>query len=238
MYAQAAQGATSFITGYIAANAANDVADIQAKTANIIRAGNNKVVEAENKRNAVLTGMQRWAQETRNKRVYESIENNQEALAVNFNRSRDQRTRSNFAQTIRNAEEQGRLAASAAASGVTGSVVDNIAMTATMRAGMEDIARQRAEGQMTYDFTKREGQQLVAGLDQLDYSPIFDNPRGLDYGVNVARTQNALVAGLTNNGALKDLVQGGSSFFNFNTPKQDSLDAFLTLNDNFSQSKV
>lgn len=227
MYAQAAQGATSFLTGYIAANAANDVADIQAKTANIIRAGNNRVVAAENSRNAILTGMQRWAQETRNKRVFEGIENNQEALAVNFNRQRDARTRSNFAQTVRNAEEQGRLAASAAASGVSGSVVDNIAATATMRAAMEDTARRRAEGQASYDYTKREGQQLVAALDQLDYSPIFDNPRGLDYNTNVAQTSNAIVAGLTNNGALKDIVQGGSSFFNFSQPKSESITDFL-----------
>jgi len=238
MYAQMAQGVTSFLTGMIEADAANDIAEIQANTANIIRQGNNSVVAAENQRNAVLTGMQRWAQETRNKRVYEGIQNNQQALAVNFNRQRDARTRSNFAQTVRNAEEQGRLAASAAASGVTGSVVDNIHMTATLRQGMEEVARRRSEQQAGFDYTTRQTQQILAGLDQLDFSPIFDNPRGLDYQVNTPQTQNSILAGLSKNNALKDIVQGGTSLFSFAEPKSDSLDAFLTLNDNFSQVKV
>ena len=204
------------VSSAIATYSANQVAGIQANAANVIRAGNNKVTKATNARNAVLTDTQRWAQGVRNRRVYESVGAQQEALAVNFNRARDTRTRQNFATNIRQAEESGRQAAGAAASGITGSVVDIIDMTTQLRNGMQNEARLQAENQIVGDFKRTEVRQRLALTDQLDFSVIFDNPAILDAGTNVAQTSSVFSAAFA--GAASSLLKTGitENTFSFN----------------------
>ena len=172
----------------------NKTAEVQARTANAIREGNNKVLGAVNAKNAAITGLQRWRKDVANSRVYEAAGNNQEALAVNFNRARDQKARANFSASIRDAEELGRQQASAASSGVSGSVVDVIDGTSRMRMGMERVAKVRAENQAVSDFGRQEAAGRWATLDSLDYSVIFDNQEIMDYGNNVAQTINPFAA--------------------------------------------
>lgn len=172
----------------------NKTAEVQAKTANAIRAGNNTVLDAVNAKNAVLTGLQRWRQQVNNSRVYEAAGVNQEAMAVNFNRARDQKSRANFSGSIRDAEQLGRQQASAAASGITGSVVDVIDSTSRIRMGMERVARVRSEDQALSDYRSQESASRWATLDSLDYSIIMDNQEIMDFGKNTAVTRSPLGA--------------------------------------------
>ena len=221
------------IGSFFSISASNAVSRIQANAQNKITGINNETAKVLTQRNAALTGLQRWAQQVRNDRVMESIGLNQQALAINFNRSRDARTRQNFAANIRDAEQIGRQQAAAAASGVTGSVVDVVNQATQVKRGMEETARIAAERQVSYDYKLTEQQQYWSAIDQLDTGLIFDNPEMLDYSTSVAKTSNAGTAALTS-----FITQGGlgglASFFQ--TPKSggDTLGAFLTLNDNFS----
>lgn len=209
-----ASAGLSAVSSAIATYSANQIAKIQANASNVIREGNLKVNAATNARDAVLTATQRWAQGVRNKRVYEAVGNQQEALAVNFNRARDTRTRQNFATNIRQAEESGRQAASAAASGITGSIVDVIDMTTQLRNGIQREARVQAENQIVGDYKRTEMQQQLALTDQIDFTPIFDNPQVLGGGDVTAKTSNVFSTALTT-GAVSLLKSGYSFNFNF-----------------------
>lgn len=208
------------VTGFANSLINNSAARHQAAAANQIREGNNAVTVKVNARNAAVTSLQRWRQGVSNSRVYEAVAANQEALATNFNRARDSKTRSNFSASVRAAEESGRQQASAAASGITGSVVDVINMTSTLRRGIEQQASLEAEGQMASDFNKQEFAQRWATLDSLDYSLIFDNQQIMDYGRNVAVTTNPFAAAIQgaigSAGGLKGVANGLANF-SFNT---------------------
>jgi hypothetical protein len=208
-----ASGAYSAFSSVVSAYFANDVADAQAAGANQIRASNNRVTAAVNVRNSAITALQRWKQEVANSRVYEAVKSNQEALATNFNRARDQRTRQNFAVSIRNAEESGRQQASAAASGVTGSVVDVIDTTSRLKQGIEQQARHDAELQVDGDFKKKELATRLATMDSLDYSLVLDNVQQADYGVNTPKHINLLGAAISGKDTLKNVSQGLEFFF-------------------------
>lgn len=226
------------ISGIITANAANAVGKIQASAANDIRNINNKTADVITARNASLTALQRWSQTVRNERVMSSIGSHQEALAVNFNRSRDARTRANFATNIREAEESGRMQAAAAASGITGSVVDVINQTSVLRRSVENTARLDQEKQIGYDYRKVEVDQRLALLDQLDNGLIFDNPELLDFGTNTAQSTNLFSAAIGGMGVkgLQATATAAGNFFK--SSGSSTLDAFLTLNDNFSSVEV
>lgn len=237
-----ASGAMSGLNSMVGAYFGNKASKYTADASNKIRAINNQTAMVVSQRNAVLSGMQRWAQGVRNDRVYEGVAANQEALAVNFNRARDARTRQNFSVNIQQAEESGRQAAAAAASGVSGSIVDVIDMTTRLRNGIQNIARIEAEDQMVVDYGKQEFAQRWALLDSLDYSLIFDNMEQLDFGHTEAKSVNPLSAGvagiLGTKGAYGAIATGISNFFNTPSTGNSSLDGFLTLNDNFSTTKV
>ena len=221
------------IGSFFSISASNAVSSIQADASNRITGINNETANVLTQRNAALTGLQRWAQQVRNDRVMENLALNQQALATNFNRSRDARTRQNFAANIRDAEQQGRQRAAAAASGVTGSVVDVVNQATAVKRGIEETARIATERQISYDYKLTEQQQYWSALDQLDTGLIFDNPEMLDYRTATAKTSNATTAALTS-----FITQGGlgglDSFFQPPKSHGDDLGAFLTLNDNFS----
>lgn len=214
--------------GAMSAYASNKLSAYQAAVANKIREGNNKVLEVVAKRNAAITGLQRWRQEVSNKRVYAAVAASQEALALNSNRARDERTRSNFSAAIREAEQSGRQQASAAASGVTGSVVDIIDKTSKMRRGMEVNAGLAAESQMAGDYTRREHAQRWATLDSLDYSLILDTAPLVDNGFNIGTSTSVLGASLAGKDTIKNLVQGLADF-SFK-PAADPMERYLTGN--------
>ena len=220
------------VTGAIQANAANAVARINSQLSNDVRAINNQTRQVVNQRNATLTALQRWAQDVRNSRVDEQIGRTQEALAVNFNRSRDARTRANFADSIRQAEEAGRMQASAAASGVTGSVVDVLNNTAKLKNAMKNQARVEAENQAASDFDQLEFESRWALEDQKDHSLIFDNPATLDYGRDIPYQSSVLSAafagGAQGGGGLSQIGSAVGSFFN--TPKDNSIYGMLNTN--------
>lgn len=212
MDASLVAGGFNFLSGAITQSFANGAAKYQAATANNIRAGNNRVIDVANERNAILTATQRWAQTVRNSRVYENLTEVQAAQGSNFNRQRDARTKSNFAANVKFAEEDGRQAAAAAASGVTGSVVDVINTTSRVRKGIEEASRLQDEEYIDEDYKHAEFRTNLIAKDSIDYGIIFDNEQLHDFGNNIAKTGSVISAGLANNGALKQLTQGLSTF--------------------------
>lgn len=213
-YAAVAQG----IAGAITAAGNSRIAADDAAAANGIRAANNAGSAAWGRANASITALQRWTQSVRNSRVYESVERNQEALAVNYNRSRDARTKGNFSQQIKQAEESGRMQAAAAASGVTGSVVQVLDTTRAIRNAIQDRDRINTEAQVKSDFSLAQFQQRWAILDQLDNGLILDTPAKVDYGTSVARPTtgigSAFIAGMGAKG-LQQVGVAAGNFFNF-----------------------
>ena len=229
---------SNFLNGVISQHFSNQSAKAVASSNAAIKAGNNTVVAAENERNASVTAMQRWALAVRNRRVKENVAANQEALAINFNRARDVKTRGNFADNVRQAEEAGRQAAAAAASGVTGSVVDVINDTTRLRNAMKNAARLDAEDQALGDFERMQLEQYAAGMDSLDFSVILDQTSNYDSTSTTAKTGNVFSAGFANIGGdgLKALSQSLAGML---SPKEsgtasDGLTPFLALNDNFN----
>jgi 2-hydroxychromene-2-carboxylate isomerase len=213
----AASSAGSIIAGMVGTYSANQVAGIQAGTADYIRASNNKLVAAENKRDAVLTQIARWRQSVYNSRVMENAAADQEMLTTNFARMKDARSRASFSDQINFAEQEGRMQAQAAASGVTGSVVDILNATLRMKKGIEDTNRAQTDRQLDYDEQRKEGSVWAANMDKLDQSLIFDNPRSMDFGQTVVPTRS-LLSGIDAKD-VKNVAQGASSFnFSFNTP--------------------
>jgi hypothetical protein len=208
-------GGYSAFNSVVSAYFGNQAESYKADAANQIREGNNAVLAKVNERNSAITALQRWRQGVANSRVYEAVKANQDALTANFNRARDQRARANFATNIRGAEESGRQQASAAASGITGSVVDVIDMTSRLRRGIETTATRQAEKQMTYDFDKQQLATRLATLDTLDYSVILDNQQIMDYGRNQAKTTNLFGAAISGKDTLKNLTQGLESVSGF-----------------------
>lgn len=187
------------------------IAGIQAEAANYVRAQNNTVIDAENKRDAVLTNTQRWKQSVTNTRVLENAGKDRETIEVNYWRQADARKRANFADQIKFAEEEGRMAAAAAVAGVSGSVVDMLNTTAKLRRGMEDTAQARAGRQFASDKERLQFSTYWAHLDEMDYSLIMDNPQIHDFGVNTPRG-TSLLNGI-NAKDVKNIANGVSDFF-------------------------
>lgn len=221
----ASSAAGSFISTVIATRSANKIAGINAAAANYVRGKNNEVVDAENARDSVLTGLQRWRQKVYNDRVMSNAVSDQEMLTVNFNRQQDARARASFSDQIHYAEQEGAMAAKAAASGITGSVVDILNMSLHMKKGMEDTQRAEADRQMTYDEGRKETSTWFANMDKMDTSLIMDNPRQHDYGVNIALRMSPLTGIKPSD--IKTMGQSASSF-SFNSPAPYSLDTFYT----------
>lgn len=220
------------VSGAIETYGRNQVARINANLQNDVRNINNQTRTVINERNATLTGLQRWAQSVRNSRVDEQIGRTQTALAVNFNRSRDARTRANFADSIRQAEEAGRMQAAAASSGITGSVVDIVNSTARLKNGIKQQARIQEENQAAGDFDQLAFETRWALEDQKDHSLIFDSVNTLDYNTTVPFQSSVLSAafagGAQGGGGLSQIGSAVSSFFN--TPKDNSIYGMLGTN--------
>lgn len=199
--------ASTMITNYFSGK----IAGVQAGLANDIRALNNETLRVTNRRDAVLTGMQRWRQKVYNERVHQNAEKDKEVGAVNYWRQKDARKRASFAEQIRYAEEDGRMQASAAASGVSGSVVDMLNATTELRKGLQEQQAARTERQFDYDYGRAQFSQWWANMDQMDYSLILDNPKTLDFNVNTANAPG-LLSGVSVKD-VKDIAQGGYDFF-------------------------
>lgn len=213
------------------------IASAQAAASKRITAANNKATAAINSRNEVLTGIQRWQQQVRNKRVLTKVENDQESSEVNYQRQMDMRTQQGFAMNIKAAEQSGRQQAAAAASGVTGSVVDVIDGTSVLRQHIAQKAFDTTNSQLSYDHQRQQTSQRLADLDQMDYSIILDNNVLQDYTQTVQQ-RTSVLPGFTAKDAIA-LGKGLADFsFSGSSGSSDSLDAFLTLNDNFSSVQV
>lgn len=220
------------VSGAIETYGQNQVARINANLQNDVRSINNQTRTVQNERNAAITSLQRWAQTVRNSRVDEQIGRTQTALTVNFNRSRDARTRANFADSIRQAEEAGRMQAAAASSGVTGSVVDILNNTRALKNGMKAVARVDAENQALGDFNQLEFETRWALEDQKDNSLIFDNTNVLDYNTTIPYQSSVISAafagGAKGGGGMSQIGSAVSSFFN--TPQDNSIFGMLNTN--------
>lgn len=222
-YAGAGAAAGQAVAGAITAHFANESAQIAAAGANAVRATNNATNAAIASVGTSISALQRWTQGVRNSRVYENVGRSQEALAVNFNRSRDAKANANFADSLRQAEASGRQQAAAAASGVTGSVVDVLDMSLQLKNHLQDVARVKAENYAVGDYEQAEFQQRWAILDSLDNSLILDTPAKVDYATNTARQTSVLGAALgsIDKKGYQEIGTSASKFFNFGNTGPD-----------------
>ena len=143
----------------------------------------NKLRVASNALEAAKGNLARWVQSVNNQRRMDSAGEALEATIVNARRAGDQATRSSFSRSIREAEEAGQMAASAAMAGVSGDVVDMVNVSTRLR---NEIVRQDFSDRVdlaNHDTARRAGNimsQMVGGLDS---SLLLDT---LDYNVDVA----------------------------------------------------
>lgn len=192
----------------------NQANQINANAANYVRAKNNEVLTVTNARDASLTAIQRWKQSVNNTRVQQNASNDHDVIETNYWRQVDQRQRASFSDQIRSAESEGRQAAMAAVSGVSGGVVDMLNNTAKLRQGMQDVAAATADKQMAYDKNRQEFSNYWANMDQMDYSLILDNPQVMDYTKTVPQPKGMLSGVAAKD--VKNIAQGVS--FMFKTP--------------------
>jgi hypothetical protein len=202
------QIASTMVSNYYAGK----VTKIQDETANTIRGLNNATVQAENSRDAAITGIARWRQSIYNKRVMENAGKDVEALAVNHFRQKDTMARQSFAAQIGYAEQNGRMQAMAAASGVSGNVTDMLAFSMRLKQGMENTQRANAERQIDGDYSRRQREQWFANMDQIDNGLLFDKNRQQDYGFNDTQAPSLLTG--IKVADIKAIAQGTDFKFN------------------------
>jgi hypothetical protein len=214
--AAAASAAYGIISDIWAAESQARVSNAQTDASRLISEGNNKVVAASNARDKVLSNTARWRQSIHNSRVFEAIGNNQEASEVNYQRQIDLRGKANFSDQIKAAEASGRAQASAAASGISGSVVDVIDSTMKMRRGIEDTSFRETNRLMASDQRRQQFASRWATMDQMDRSLILDDPQGLDFAQTAPQSFSPW-----STTSVKDLMTLGSAIadFKFSTPE-------------------
>jgi hypothetical protein len=181
-----------------------------------------KVRQAGNLAEAAQNNLSRWVQSVNNNRRLKAGGEALEAHTVNVRRGLDAAEKRQFSNDITSAEQQGRMAASAAFSGVAGDVVDMVDLSVNLRNTIVEQAFKDQQGSATYDATRRAGNimsQMVGGLDN---SVIIDS---LDYNVDALQQdvqfsgwQHAMfgmikhMGGITADAAPKDTTQDTDSY--------------------------
>lgn len=144
----------------------------------------NKLRTAKNAASAAETSLARWSQSVQNNRRLDRGGDAIEANTVNYRRQSDAAITQGFSSSIRDAEQQGVMAAQAAASGVDGNVVDAVNTSVALRNSIVKQGIENMNDYRDYDASRRAGNimsQMVGGLDN---SILMDN---FDYNIDVAQ---------------------------------------------------
>lgn len=159
------------------ARAQNQVSAAEATAANLVRGAKNEAVAAQ-------TGLAYFMQTENNKRRLAAAAKTLEAGVTNMQRMQESFTTGSIENQLAAAEAGGAYAAHAAMSGTGGNAVDVIDMTMQLKNARSRQAREKAQGQATYDtMAQLTGiiPQSIAGLDMSYMSS------GIDYSTNVPK---------------------------------------------------
>ena len=181
----AASAVIAGIKTYLMTSSENATVDaknlISEKNAN----AHNRVRVSTNNFAAVKGAISRFSQGQNNQRVLDAGGDALATTFMNYRRNDDQRVASNFEQTIRDAEEEGAQVSAAAASGLSGGVVDTInAATALRRSRANEETRRLGEFG-SFDAGRRAASIMQQSVRGMDSSILID---GLDYNNNVPVT--------------------------------------------------
>lgn len=142
-----------------------------------------EVIAAQNQQRLAEAGLDAYIRQLNNQRRMQAFEGEDTALVTNAVRAREAFSSGQFEQGLRFSEQQGALAARAAASGVGGASVDAVAQTLDLQQAR--LEQQQLEGfeQSQYDtLVQRAGlaQSAITGLDSSITRVNLDNrnPRG------------------------------------------------------------
>lgn len=178
------------------ARANNRLSAVNAEVGNRLRVEKNAAAAAE-------SSLARWSQSVSNNRRLDRGGDALEANAVNYRRGSDAAIKQGFSASIRDAEQQGVMAAQAAVSGVDGNVVDAVNTSVALRNSIVNQGIADMNAYRDYDASRRAGNimsQMVGGLDN---SIIMDN---FDYNIDAARKTPI-------NSPLMDALQGAAKAF-------------------------
>lgn len=157
---------------------------------NIINSAN---VAAENlmrKSNNVLSAasgsLRRYNQSVTNQRALAQTGQAQQAALVNYERQRDAALSGNFETQVQLAEQQGRLAASAATTGLVGGVVDMVNATTSLRANrLQQTILDRTTAAES-DAARQQSNIMKAGYESMDSNSFIDN---IDHSISTYTAQ-------------------------------------------------
>lgn len=143
----------------------------------------NAARQASNANIAAQNNLKRFIQNTNNQRRLDAGGAQLGTSVTNYLRTRDQLTRGTFEQSIQAAESLGSQAASAASSGITGSVVDNINSATILRNDRMAGEVQKQGSALAQDYSSRQSAIVQNTVNGLDNKSIYDN---FDNNINVA----------------------------------------------------
>lgn len=131
-----------------------------------------------------------------------------EAATVNTLRQRDAGTIGSFADDIRSAEAAGAAAASQAAAGVGGDVVDMVNVSTALRDSIVDQRTQALKGSAAWDASRYMGGVMQQMVSSLDSSLLLE---GLDFNNTVAQQRSEAVRPTPGylNSAITGALKGG-----------------------------
>lgn len=162
------------------ARIANKVSAANADSANKLRTSANVLAAAQG-------AAARWEQSINNQRIMRAGGQALEAATVNTLRQRDAATIGSFAENIRAAEAAGAAAASQAAAGVGGDVVDMVNVSTALRDSIVEQRTASLRGSAAWDAGRYMGGVLQQMTSSLDSSLLLE---GLDYNKTVAQERS------------------------------------------------
>lgn len=138
----------------------------------------NAARDAANKNTQAQNSLKRFIQATNNNRALDAGGASLAANVTTYRRQKDQLLNSNFETSIQTAEQMGSQASSAALSGITGSVVDNINATTALkrdRVAANVDEQGRAVDQNFADRQRGIVSSTIDGLDNRGINDVLDN---------------------------------------------------------------
>lgn len=157
----------------------NLLADSEAMWANKLRAGQNRIVQAQANAENTIRKMN-------NLRLLKQGQAEHEAATINFQRNQDTMMQQDLESQIRNAEARGAYAASSALSGTLGSTVDGMEQTLGLKLDREQSYRDRQNSYVTYDQLRQIAGIVPMAIGGQDVSRSIPM---LDYGYNFSQAQ-------------------------------------------------
>lgn len=197
------QGVVGAVSGIIGGSVTRAQARNNERISAANAEANNKVRLAGNAQKAAETSLARWTQSLNNQRALDSGGRASDAVKQNFYRTADSWSYDSVNQGILLAEAAGQSAASSAAAGQEGGVVDMVNLSTRLRANI--VAQRTADVQhlMSYDAAQRAGTIMSQTIGGLDNSVILDS---LDYNKDVALK-------FPKNSVFQDAIQGAMAAY-------------------------